>query len=470
MEEQIAAEITAERVRRVAQGFTDAKGRKVPGLGGGFQFCRLSDEPLFSDLTEEQKNELLKDADGTLPFSLANALRLRRPFVIVDEAHNSRTELAFDTLAKFKPAGIMELTATPDTQKTPSNVLHAVSAVELKREQMIKLPIELEVEPDEQRCLALAIDQREQLNQAAIQEQRKGRSYIRPLVLIQSEPKSRNRETRHAEWVKNELMTNQNIPEEEIVIATGSERGLEALEEKYAGGIFSEKCPVKFVITQKALAEGWDCAFAYVLVSMAGIRSATAEEQLLGRILRQPRAEHRTTEALNRSYAFVVSHDFGETAAALRDSLVKTAGFNRHDAAEFVAALKPEQARLDLSRGRIRFTPVEVKVSEELNLSAISRPTRRKLNWNKKSKTLMFTAPLSEASFFLQTATRKFYPDFVCKLKDGRILIVEYKGADRWKNAEPDRLVGQLWEELSDGSGLFVMITEKRWGDIRAKF
>jgi site-specific DNA-methyltransferase (adenine-specific)/adenine-specific DNA-methyltransferase len=46
MEPNIAREITAERVRRVAQGYTNAKGEKVEGLGGGFRFCELG-EPLF---------------------------------------------------------------------------------------------------------------------------------------------------------------------------------------------------------------------------------------------------------------------------------------------------------------------------------------------------------------------------------------------------------------------------------------
>lgn len=47
MDESIAQNVTAERVRRVAQGYTNAKGEPVPGLGGGFQFCRLSADPLF---------------------------------------------------------------------------------------------------------------------------------------------------------------------------------------------------------------------------------------------------------------------------------------------------------------------------------------------------------------------------------------------------------------------------------------
>ncbi len=49
MEEKIAQDITAVRVRRVAGGYTNAKGESVEGLGSGFQFCRLSEEPLFNE-------------------------------------------------------------------------------------------------------------------------------------------------------------------------------------------------------------------------------------------------------------------------------------------------------------------------------------------------------------------------------------------------------------------------------------
>ena len=48
MKPTIARELTAERVRRVAQGYTNAKGEQVEGLGGGFRFCEL-DEPLFDE-------------------------------------------------------------------------------------------------------------------------------------------------------------------------------------------------------------------------------------------------------------------------------------------------------------------------------------------------------------------------------------------------------------------------------------
>lgn len=48
MDPGIARDVTAERVKRVARGYTNAKGEAVAGLGGGFQFCKLSDEPLFT--------------------------------------------------------------------------------------------------------------------------------------------------------------------------------------------------------------------------------------------------------------------------------------------------------------------------------------------------------------------------------------------------------------------------------------
>jgi site-specific DNA-methyltransferase (adenine-specific)/adenine-specific DNA-methyltransferase len=47
MDDGIAVRVAAERVRKVAEGFTPDGGEPVDSLGGGFQFCRLSAEPLF---------------------------------------------------------------------------------------------------------------------------------------------------------------------------------------------------------------------------------------------------------------------------------------------------------------------------------------------------------------------------------------------------------------------------------------
>ena len=58
--------------------------------------------------------DLLPGADGKPKPSLVNMLRLRRPIVIVDEAHNARTELSFAALGDVLPSCIVEFTATPD--------------------------------------------------------------------------------------------------------------------------------------------------------------------------------------------------------------------------------------------------------------------------------------------------------------------------------------------------------------------
>ncbi len=48
MEPKIAREVTAERVRRVAEGYTNAKGGSVGSIGGGFRYCTLG-ETLFDE-------------------------------------------------------------------------------------------------------------------------------------------------------------------------------------------------------------------------------------------------------------------------------------------------------------------------------------------------------------------------------------------------------------------------------------
>jgi site-specific DNA-methyltransferase (adenine-specific)/adenine-specific DNA-methyltransferase len=47
MDAGIARDVTVERMKRVTTGYSNPKGSVVEGLGGGFQFCRLSAEPLF---------------------------------------------------------------------------------------------------------------------------------------------------------------------------------------------------------------------------------------------------------------------------------------------------------------------------------------------------------------------------------------------------------------------------------------
>jgi len=70
-------------------------------------------------------------------------------------------------------------------------------------------------------------------------------------------------------------------------------------------------------------------------------------------------------------------------------------------------------------------------------------------------------ARFPEFSFWLPTASDRFYPDFVAELHDGRLLVVEYKG-EGYKSSDDTiekRRVGELWAKLS--GNLFLLAVER---------
>ena len=311
------------------------EGRKVYEANG-----ELMDH--FTGLSSAQKAGLEAGPAGDPLPSLANVLRMRRPMVIVDEAHNARTELSFETLERLSPSLIVEFTATPVTPKEhspdkgrfASNVLHSVSAAELKAEAMIKLPVVLRGRPDPRDTIADAIAWLDELSATARKEEAESGEFVRPVMLVQAEARSKDKPTLHADEVKRMLMDDYRVPEEHIVIATGDSRGLDGVD------LFHRDCRVRFIITQQALKEGWDCSFAYVLCSVAEQKSARAVEQLLGRVLRMPNAKRKKNENLNRAFAFATTTSFQEAANSLKDGLVAN-GFEKVDADSLVRAVAP---------------------------------------------------------------------------------------------------------------------------------
>lgn len=302
----------------------ETEGRKVYDINGALM-------EHFSGLDERQLTLLELGEDGKPVPSLANALRLHRPMVIVDEAHNARTPLSFDTLARLKPSLIIEFTATPVTDGVPakgvfaSNVLAHVSAVELKAENMIKLPIVLHGREDWKAVVGDAIRWRDQLEDIAKAERIVTQEYIRPIMLLQAQRQAKDKDTITPPVLKKALIEDFRIAEEQIKIATGAQWELTDID------LFDNNCPVRYIITVQALREGWDCSFAYVLCSIAEQQSARAVEQLLGRILRLPNAKRKLRQELNEAYAFAATLSFKDTANALVEGLVEN-GFEEFEA------------------------------------------------------------------------------------------------------------------------------------------
>ena len=310
-------------------------------------------------------------------YSLVEALALRRPFVVVDEAHNQGTALAFDTLARLKPCAVLEMTATPDRMHQPSNVLVSISASTLQAEDMIKLPVDMAVHPDWRIALREAIACLGRLQTDADAERVATGEALRPIMLLQAERQQKdNPDAMTVDRVREALIEHFNIPAEQIA---RSASGVDELSE-------ADARQLRFVITADKLREGWDWPAAYVLMSFRGSSTQMALEQILGRVLRMPQVRRKQNATLNRAYAFAVSDSIAQVAATLRDGLVQ-AGFERQDAEELVRTTAldgmPDGNGLeDLFRSRASVTIALPMVGDQVALpdfSAMPEATRKRI-------------------------------------------------------------------------------------------
>jgi type III restriction enzyme len=358
----------------------NTEGRKIYETNGALQHH-------FSGLNEVQLAELEKAGNGNgngngIIYSLANVLRLHRPVVIMDEAHNARTTLSFDTLARFNPSCILEFTATPDEMKNPSNVLYSVSAMELKAEAMIKLPIRLKTRSQWKEAVGEAIDKQRELERLAREEEKETSEYIRPIVLLQAQSKSKENNSITFEELKRFLMDDFEIPEEEIAVATGEKDELGGVD------VLSRDCRIRFIITVAKLREGWDCPFAYILCSVSNLSSKTAVEQVLGRILRLPKVTWKNREELNHAFAFVTSQQFNDAAVALQDALVES-GFERFEAKMLV---KPYQAQ-EIQYGPLFNQEFSETISEKPDLTHLPKELKESVRYEPAKKKIVYIGP-----------------------------------------------------------------------------
>jgi type III restriction enzyme len=321
--------------------------------------------------------------------SLGNLLRLHRPIVIVDEAHNVRSEISFQTLARFNPSCILEFTATPKTEGYPSNVLCSVSARELKAEDMIKMPIRLEVRPQWKELIGDAKTTLDGLQIIAEKERAETGEYIRPIMLIQAQPRRQNQQTLTVDVVEACLKDDYQIPAEQIARATGDD------DQIGEDDLTSPDSKIRYIITVQKLREGWDCPFAYVLCSVAEQYSTTAVEQIIGRILRMPKATKKLAPELNMAYAFVSSPNFERTLNSLKDALVEN-GFQKQDADEMVVHAPQKDFGPWFDQKALGGETVVFKFDEAPELHKLPFELAKKVKYDTASKTISIESTVTE--------------------------------------------------------------------------
>ncbi len=275
------------------------------------------------------KNVMMREneADRNLPHFVAKTKESGLEIIlIVDESHYHYWSMKSQELVQsvIAPKLTIEVSATPAVEPTAEEMEQEEAAfVSLQFEDVVldhlikidtvvneafKAYTDFQGTADEA-VVDAAIAKRKALAKLYTKEQAK----VNPLLLIQLPSESRDTSTLD----KSKL--------EEVVGLLADEHGISIKNGKLAIWLSDRKenleeigvndSPVEVLIFKQAIALGWDCPRAQILVMFRDIRSQIFEIQTVGRIMRMPEIRHYDTDALNRAYVYTnldrvsVAHD-----------------------------------------------------------------------------------------------------------------------------------------------------------------
>lgn len=250
--------------------------------------------------------------------SLQNFLNLNKPVFVLDEAHGFYTDTGRSFFKEHDLTScVLEFTATPKDysgQDYP-NVLVDVDARTLINEQLIKHPLVCHSEPGlgPAELIAQVVQERDLLEQRLLKEG----FNTTPKVLISC----RRTAERHAEdtlsvqTIRGHLK-DIGIDDSRIAIKS-SERNELANEE-----VDSPNCQLQYILTQRALVEGWDAKSVFKIVLVNDIGASLTNFQIVGRGLRQPDRQYFVDKKLNALHVYTNGNKQDDALNKLRDFLV----------------------------------------------------------------------------------------------------------------------------------------------------
>lgn len=226
--------------------------------------------------------------------------------VVIDEEHmfaGRNAKKSEMVLSNINPKIELRISATP---VTGGCTLVDVPRQYVIEEQMIKKGIQLNPQLKSSAQDGLTMNQ--QLMEQALHRRRQlAAAYrefdINPLLLIQLP--NDNKDTLSAEEknlvdeIKQYLDIKKNINTDNGKLAIW----LSGTKENVTG-IEKNNDVAEVLIFKQAIALGWDCPRASVLLIYREIRSTTFTAQTVGRILRMPQQRHYSNEALNYGYVY----------------------------------------------------------------------------------------------------------------------------------------------------------------------
>lgn len=288
------------------------------GAYGSF-FPDVDDKLRTTTMLDRYKD--LQMNDDSILHSLLNVFKICRPVVILDEAHKAygnNPDNYVSMISQFDPRLLVEMSATPN--RLASNILVDVSGRDLHREEMIKMPVNVEMASTMgwRNVLRRAKETQDTLeNRAAVLKRKTGR-YIRPVAVVRVERTGHDQmggNWIHSEDVRECLVKDLGVPSGHIAIKSSTQNDLKGVD------LMSEDCQICWIITKDALKEGWDCPFAYSLVILDRLKSERGIIQLLGRILRQPHTKRTGDPMLDQCYVFCNDSNTAQVTGYVRAGL-----------------------------------------------------------------------------------------------------------------------------------------------------
>ncbi|MBU4300516.1 DEAD/DEAH box helicase family protein [archaeon] len=236
--------------------------------------------------------------------------------LIIDESHfTAKTETSRNLINDIDPDVILEVSATPHIHSF-YNVL--VEFEDVRKEGMIKKEIAINPELDKGKVSdkspdELVIECALKKRQEMLKLLEKEKSDINPLILIQLPDKKTGVIDRQ------EQIT--GILRDKFKITTENGKlGIYLSEEKTnLENIEMPDNDVQVLIFKQAIALGWDCPRAYILVMFRDMQSMDFTIQTVGRIMRMPEFKHYETEELNKGYVFTNLADINITEEVAKD-------------------------------------------------------------------------------------------------------------------------------------------------------
>ena len=269
-------------------------------------------------------NNLMKDQEGQNFIRVLNETRNRgtKIILIVDESHigdKATTRIKEFREEIIKPDITFEMSATP--LREPSIIVSEDDVIE---EGMIKVNIIVNEGISEEDRLSRELDSEqlvltkaEEKRKEIIEEYKKLNINVNPLVLVQI-PNSEAGEDKKI--VIQDFLRDKGINVDNGKLKLWCDNAA-SFDKKL---IKLNDNGTEYLIFKTAVATGWDCPRAHILVKFREGRSETFEIQTVGRILRTAEAKHYDNEILDDAYIFTNEKDFETKKETYSPNRIKT--------------------------------------------------------------------------------------------------------------------------------------------------